>query len=502
MKVTPTSTTNAEIQSCLDYLKVNHPNGGLVVLEPNRVYSGPFAPKIWEGITVDCQGSKIESHLGPTSPGAGIQIAHNAEIRNGFAETIDEGVNGYQFFYGAAISLGAPNTAPDNLVGSRNYFDRGKPRVRNMKLHTTRPRAPVIQATGDVEVDIDGIEIPDSSTCSGVYLDWGDVGGALISPWSGDLDRCNKWRAAFNSNNMFTVHPRGRIRNIKAGKLTVPRSGDEGSRLVRLSGCHDVLVERASAASLTSEAFCHVGGDLGFEFAPTSVFRKAYRNIFAHNISVDKCSDHAVFIDTNADNVRNAVAAGYATRAGDPIVDGNIVVDGLTLMGTFNGGDTNDGIRISQAIGVTVRNIKVTGFYYGVNVEDNTRNVLVEGGTVWRNRAIAGCAIRDAANIDNVRFKDLWVHGNGLGVTGATAFSMAGRECKVMNCVVGPPGGDDAQVYGVYIQPGGLYVAVLDTSIRSLKAGGQPLKLSGGNDPQAVGTVRDVRYGSTLPTFS
>lgn len=499
-----TGLTNTAVQDALDYLQALGVSGGRVVCEPNQTYTGTTAPKVWNGLTLDLNGSKIVTTL--SGGGAyGIRVGDNAEICNGWAHSIDGGITDSQFIFGPAISLGVANASPGNLVSAPDYFATGRPRVRNMKLSCTRMYCPVLQGMGDLDVLIENIEIPDSATCTGIHLDWSDIGGSTVAAGTGpggsyinDLERVTKWNAAYNNGNgtMYTTHPRGVIRKIRAGSLTVPAVGDSGSRAVRLSACRNVIVDDVNIKECTLPAFDHVGGDFGFEFARRADQRNAVRGIRLRNLSADLCHYYGIFVDTFADNIQNAVNLGYANGV-DTYMNGDVVIENVSIVGPFN--DTDDGIRIQNAKGVKVIDANVVGFYQGVGIEDNTENVDFVRGRIWRNRG-AGINIKNVSTIKSLTFYDVDCELNATVVTGSDAVGInvrGGVNILIQNCHLGAAG-EDTQAYAITVGTAATRVSIIENEIRGVKSGGAALNLPAGNmDPLWV--VRGNIYIGAAP---
>lgn len=476
-----TGLTNTAIQDALDFLQTFGVTGGRVTLEPNQIYTGTFSPKVWNGLTLDCNGSKITTTL--SGSGAyGVRVGDNAEICNGWVHAIDGGITDSQFIFGPAISLGVANASPGNLIATPDYFASCRPRVRNMKVSCTRQYCPVIQIMGDVTFLIENIEIPSNSTSSGIHADWSDIGGTTVAAGTGpggsyinDLERVSKWNTAYNNGNgtVYTTHPKGIIRNVKAGNLTVAATGDSGSRAVRLSACRDILIENVFIAECTLPAFDHVGGDFGFEFARRNDQRNGLKGIRVRNLVADLCHYYGVFVDTFADNIQNAVALGYSNGV-DTYMYGDVIIESVSVVGPFN--DVDDGIRIQNAKGVKVIDANVVGFYNGVRIEDNTEQVVIERGRVWRNQA-AGVSVKSASTIKSILFDGVDSQLNGTGAANSAGIDVqGGSDILVHKCYLGGAS-EDGQKYGITVGSSALRVSLIENQIRAVTSGGAALNL-------------------------
>jgi hypothetical protein len=490
---------NSGIQDALDYLQTFGLTGGRVTCEPNKIYTGTVAPKVWNGLTLDCNGSKISTTMSGSGC-YGIRVGDNAEVCNGWAESIDAGITESQFCFGSAITLGVCNGSPGNLIGTPDYFASCRPRVRNMTVSTSRLHCPAIQIMGDVDFLIENIKIPDSTTCSGIHADWSDIGGITVAGgFSTDLGRLTNWRAAFNAGTMITTHPRGTIRNVRAGKLTVAESGDSSSRVVRLSACRDVIVSDCSILECTGPAVEHVGGDLGFEFAPIDVQRRAYCGMRFTNITSALGHNLGMYFDTWPDNLDNAVTAGYVPRSPvspSMIAYGDIIATGLSTVGP-NDGTANDGIRIARARGVTLISPRATGHAVGLSIEDLTENLVIDGGIFFANRS-HGLSVKAVSTIKNVLFDGVDSRGNGTATALCAGFRIDGGTGIVIDrCFIG----DDAeatQSYAVFIDAGASRrgVTVIRPTIRNVKSGGIVMVIgAGGTDVLEI--MEEPIYGGT-----
>lgn len=466
-----TSTTITAIQDALDFQQAFGVTGGIVRLEPNKTYTGTTAPKVWNGLELDGQWSTIV----PTLSGSGaygLRVG-TAVLRNVYVTAVDAGVSDSQGVFGAGIALGVCNGSAGNLIGTPDYFASSRPRLYNVFASTTRAGYPAIQIMGDVDYWIEGGGVPDSATCTGIHADWSDIGGATVTGLtSGDLNRLTRWRAAFDAGTMITTHPRGTIRNFRVGKLTTAASGDTGSRIVRLSACYDTIIEDCVGAELTQPSVEIIGGDFGFEFAPPEVKRRAYRNIRVRNIVADKCHGFGLFVDTNGDNLGNAIALGYSALT-VPIANGDIIVDGINITGTYSNSDTNDGIRISACKGLTIISPKVEGFQTGIAIEGPADDVTVKSGRVFSNRA-SGITTRNDTTINNVTFEDVKIYGNGTNVANSGGFSLSGgNDVKVLRCVIGVAG-EATQFFGVQFNTSSVAVraSVIGNVVREVATGG------------------------------
>lgn len=377
------TASNTAIQDALDYLNTFGLTGGRVTLEPNLIYSGTQAPVIWNGLTLDGNGSKIESTLSGASANAyGVRVGDNAEFCNGWAHSIDGGITGGSGIYGAGISLGETYGA-GGTIGSLTYFANfTRPRLRNVKTSSTRAGGQAVYIFGDVQFDIDGLEIPDSTATGGALsADWGTIGDTTVALGSGsggayisDLERLTKWRAAFDAGTMISVHPRGAIRRVRIGSLT---SAATHNGAIRLSACHDVTIFDVYVKEINGPVINHLGGDYGFEFATPSVKLQAYRNTRIHGVRADKCSNWGAYINTWGDNVAPAAAATAATFTGS--IDASGVLTASSVTGTISLGATLSG---GTVVADTVIKSQLTGTTGAAGTYQTSKNTVVASASL------------------------------------------------------------------------------------------------------------------------
>lgn len=493
-----TTAVITAIQDALDFLLAFNVTGGVVKLEPNKTYTGTTAPKVWNGLELDGQWSTIVQTL--SGSGAyGLRVG-TAVLRNVYVQTVDAGVSDSQGIFGAGISLGVANGSAGNLIGTPDYFATCRPRLYNVFASTTRAGYPAIQIMGDVDYRIEGGGVPDSATCTGIHADWSDIGGSTVTGLtSGDLNRLTRWRVAFDAGTMITTHPRGTIRNFRVGKLTTAASGDTGSRIVRLSGCHDTIIEDCSGDELTQPSVEIIAGDFGFEFALPEVKRLACRGIRVRNVVARKCHSFGLFVDTNGDNLGNAIALGYSALTAS-VYDGDIVVDGINLTGTYSNSDSNDGIRTSVCKGLTIISPKVEGFQNGLLIEDTTGDVSIVGGRFFANRG-NGLATKAVTTINNIKFLGVASYGNGTNVANCAGIDIeGGNDILVEDCVFGTAG-EATQKYGLLIGAGGVATKVspLRNITREVITGGTAF-LYGDSAGNVLWVARDNDYKGSVGT--
>jgi hypothetical protein len=468
-----TTAVNTAIQDALDYLNTFGLTGGRVTCEPNLTYTGTVAPVVWNGLTLDGNGSKLQSTV--SGSGYGLRVGDNAEFRNGWAHSIDGGISGSSAIYGAGISLGETYGA-GGTVGSPSYFgSRTRPRLRNVKASTTRNGGQAVQAFGDCDFDIDGLEVPDSTVMGGAFsADWGAIGDTTVAAGSGgggayvsDLERLTKWRTAFDAGTVYTTHPRGNIRRVRVGKLTYT-SVQNG--VIRLSACRDTNVVDVSVAETAGPVINCVGGDFGAEFALAADKFKIYRNIRFRNIRGDKCDNWGAFIDTYGDNLANAIGAGYSARTAARAF-GDIVVDGLNIGGTFTA--VTDGVRIQYAQGVKILNATIAGFANGIGFEDQAEDCVVRGCDIFANVG-NGISVKAVSTILHVDIDGNDIAGNGTGGTNTAGVRVSGGwAIKIRNNVFGGST-ETSQVNAVKIDTSVVArgVTIADNKIRNVKTGG------------------------------
>jgi hypothetical protein len=496
------SFTNTAIQDALDYLKTFGLTGGRVTCEPNQTYTGTAAPVVWNGLTLDANGSKIQSTLSGANV-YGLRVGDNSEFCNGWAHTVDAGITSLQAIFGAGISLGECNGLAGNLVGAPSYFGATtRPRLRNVKASTTRLGGQAVQAMGDVDFDIDGLEFPDSTTMCGFSADWSDVGGVTVAAGSGvggayisDLERLTNWRNAFNAGTVVTTHPRGNIRRVRAGALTSATQNG----LIRLSACYGVTVFDVHVKEISGPVVNGVGGDFGFEFASTTVKAKAYRGIRWSNIRADKCDNWAAFVETGGDNLRNAIALGYASLT-PGVMRADIVIDALTAIGS----GAADVVRVQFAQGVQILNSKLSGGLQGVGIEDQVDGVVVSGCEIFAN-AFSGVNTKAVATIKDIAIKGNVIYGNGTGSSGTNTAGVhlqGGSGLEVDRNIIGGDSAEATQQYAVAVDAAVAPRAATVTNnlVRNVKVGGVCF-LNGNSGSDVLWLIRGNQYAGAELVF-
>lgn len=357
---------------------------GRVMLDRGREYVVRRGPLVPPRTVLDLNGAILRMEL-ERPDDTGVLLSDYSAVENGGVLAVSLGEPGAQGFFHTAISIGEPNDTRDTPQSpAPRQFVRGW-RVSNVEVSTTRPRGPAIQIQGGAHGGVlENIEIPSGAQCSGIHLDWGDVGGVR----SGGLAEIEETRRRFDLGECYSTHPHHiRISNVRVGRLPHPAGPpDLGTRAVRISACHDILVEDVQCAGVTAAALQVHGGDLGFEFARPLEKIAACRNIIVRGF-YSRGSNCGAYVDTYADNIDRAAKEGYRPLL-DPLMPGRIVLDGFTTHGL--GGDSREdghGIRVENADGVELVGCAATRHAWGILIgERNVNNCSVADERVWGNQ--------------------------------------------------------------------------------------------------------------------
>lgn len=493
----------AAIKNCFD--TVAAAGGGLVYADPGKTYYVTYAPVIGENTMFDMQGTSIQMNLGHGNPEIGIRFRSFSGIRNGTVEVLNTSViTAAQGIYGACLSLGDANQNGDSVASPSVYSSATNIHINNMVLKNGVSGRPVIQGMGTKNVLIENIYIPSSTTCTGIHFDWSDVGGSTVQSGSGpggtyinQLERCNAWKTAFNNGTMYTVHPQNIIiRNVRTGSLSLPAVGDFGSRVVRLSACHNVQVYNINSLGTTLPAYTHVGGDFGYEYAQTVDKLNSFKtNIVSGGIITNAIT--GVFIDAFADNIQVAISEGYASL-GPSVYYSDILVEGLVTSGNSGG----PGFDIRACNGVTVRNNYIYGHTTGIDIGNLVVNAKVIGNTVRLN-SNNGINIGPYSGSSCMWIKNNLVHENGTGGTSYAGIALVGGPISICitDNILGI--GGETQRYGISVSSGGGRVIVKDNICREVRSGGVAFSLGSGTDNTTFSIAANNIYtGSAGSAFA
>lgn len=410
-----TDSTGAAMQAAIDY--VNGLGGGTVLCTYGATYTMTALPVVKANVMLDMNRATFNATLG-TGNIYGVRLGNYAGIRNGTINVTSTGSPSSQFIFHAAISLGEANSNGGTVASPSLYSSVHDFLVEDMTLSTTRSYCPVIQGQGDIYNGvIRNITIPSSTYCSGVHLDWSDIGTGVSSS---DIPGT---RTSFNANTCYTTHPHNiLIENINVGTLSVAVSGDLAAQMVRLSACYNITARNLTCVSVTGHAYLHTGGDLGFEFAPANIKPYACRGNTVEKVTVllpTSSMSNGIVVDTLADNIyrEQFLAAAYSPLM-NPLMHGDVVVRDANVNGSLISGKY--GIRIIQARGVRVIGGSVSKWDYGVWVDEFTQDITIDGVVVSGCRQdgilLGFSEVRE--DTERVTIRNCVSYGNGVSSTG------------------------------------------------------------------------------------
>lgn len=467
--------------------------GGTVTTLPGSTYYATVAPVLKSGVEIDGGWSRLNLTLG-TGDVFGVRIVTNSGIRRLRIYVTSTGSPSSQYIFHAPISIGAPNNNGDS-AGSVNAFQTAYNWfIEDVELGNSREFGPCIQGMGDIyNGTIRRVSIPDSSTCSGVHLDWGNVGTTQSSDIAGT-------KISFQAGNSYTTHPHNiTIEDVICGNLSVTPSGDLGSHIVRLSACYNVMAKNLEAENVTRAGWAHTGGDLGFEFALASIKPHACKGNKCEGIVLtdmqSTASANGAIIDTLADNIyREQFLAGYVPLM-NPLMHGDVTLERCSLAGP--NADSQYGARIIQARGVSVKGVSAQKWQYGIWVDELTRDILVEGCDVFANRqhgiVVGTQLLRE--NTKNIHIRGNRAYGNGTDSASNGIRIVRGHDVWVTDNTLGTS--DEAtQNIGVVVVdngPANRFIHVLGNHVEGATVSGFSLTASSPSAPFVQRQVASFR---------
>lgn len=339
-----------------------------------------------------------------------------------------------------------------------------------------------------------------------IGFDWNGV-GTLSSA------NINTSRANYNAGTAYTVHPNNiLIEDNYMQALTQPFTAFDvdGSRGVRLSGCYDVTIRNNVIDSVTFAGIINTGGDLGFEFSPTSVRYNACKDIVIENNDIKFSFGYGIVWDAFPDNVYDAVVnpanPSYPYSA-IGVTDGynnNSVIRGNTLLcpGITS---TLEGIFVSYTRGLTVCDNYIAYFAAGVRLSNGSRKVTVERNDISLSQR-SGIELGDSTSqarrcriISNNCYRNV-VNGNSnfgnIYVSGALQALVEGNT-------LGEDGEDNA-FNGIVVTDFNQDISIINNYVFAVKTGGTAFKLPSASTTGliALWVFRDNEYTGTGGTYT
>lgn len=399
-------------------------------------------------VTLDLDGGKIRATLSVAADRA-VRLRNGSVVQNGEIEVQSSGSPGSQAGAHSCIVIGPLYGEGGTPTALSADHDASGWVCRNLRLSSNKASGAVgIQVMGSSNNGlIENIEILDSAVMfGGIHLDWGTVGSISSADIPGS-------RTLYDAGSAYTTHPNNiRIRNIKVGILsrpfTTPGTGSDG---IRISGCHNISIENVFIESVTEAGFFHTAGDLGYEFADTTVRPFAHRGITVRNYHVFAANKgNGAYIDCYADNI----AAATYTEVIDTVCETDLLVENFTTKGD-NTDTALAGIRLYNIRGATLRNCQATQHLQGVFVDQGADRCVIEGGRYWANRQDGAAFTQSGAKPSDIAFVGVLFDQNGQN----SAASRAGIRLdwcdrpKVHRCTFGANGytTETTQDYGIYI---------------------------------------------------
>lgn len=437
-------------------------SGGALSMKPgaktvtgNQTVVRPF-------VRLNLNGGEIEARLSGGTV-AGLVPMSAATIENGKVTVVSSGAPGTQAGAHAPIRVGpdydgAGTVAnPSELTGAHSWV------LRRLTLSSDKVvvdasyplgiGSTAIQIYGDASNGlIERITVPDSTAMSGgILADWIPQGGIVSAPASMTANK-----TAYLAGTAKTLHARGiDVRFCKIGRLTRPGSdvAANGAWGIRFSGCQFVRTFRCKIAFATSSALFATPGDLGFEFAEDAVRRLGMCGLIFNNIDVldalvgdavgGGATGYLLWLDSDADNVRTAIASNGYVNMIDPQVKTDIVVSHLA--GRADGGpNVNDGVRLNRLWGAKLDHIVTRGFKRGAYIEQGCRGIHLATSIITESRSHGVVVDHAATPPEDVRIYHNAIHSNGTaGGTTAGVFLGDQKRSKVWGNEFGTRGAYD-----------------------------------------------------------
>ena len=442
--VTDDTTSQADI-----FTFVNA-RGGKVVGEEGDIYVTTALPALLSDVHFHMNGSRINATL-PGGNTYGLRLGpNNSGVRGGKIYVTSTGSPSSQAIYHACISVGEANGEGGTVASPSTYSTVKNWYIEDMELSTSRQFNPVVQVMGNChDGDIKGITIPDNANCSGIHLDWSDIGPNVSAA---DIALT---RTTFDAGNCYTTHPHDiRISKVNAGNLSVAAVGDRGSSLVRMSGCYRIKLNGIKGDSISYGAVTVTGGDLGFEFAPANIKPLAMKGIKIKHISLENQqangTAYGLRLDSQADNIyREQFIAGYVPLI-DPLMYANMEVAFCEMIGPNS--DTMYGLRTINLRGLTVRKSTFKKWTTGTYIDENSHDVDIDGGNdISENRQSGGVIgfgkVRELTT--NIKFRKNKIYNNGTDTTADGLYIRRGKNILVDKNDFGELG-ETTQRFGCY----------------------------------------------------
>lgn len=449
------------IQAALDAVSAN--GGGLVLCERGKTYKVTTMPVVKARVTFELQGATIAGALNGGNL-TGLRLRSNAGLQNGTITVTSTGTPGSQGGIHAGITIGPLYGDSPTIAGMSPDEGVSGWSVRNVTVSTNRIDRPAVQIMGGASNgELENVTIPDSTTCSGIHLDWGTVGGINAS----DIPAS---RTAFDAGTAYTTHPNNiALRNIKVGNLT-----SVNSHGLRLSGVHGISVDNYAVAGTKYAGFFHTAGDCGYEFAPAVLKPLRHTAISVSGLVVQRAyNGWGFFADCEADNVAAAVTSVAYVPLLPPVSTLHATWDNCRTA-SDGGAAVIPGWRLQKMHGGTIINCGASGHKNGILFETELKRLRVEGGFYASNREYG------MTFSGTVLPADIKIHGATLALNGtdAGAAKQAGihlTSCQrphIIGCTFGDPVAESNQKYGISADTGCTSATIKDNWVNSVAATG------------------------------
>jgi len=464
---------------------------------------------ILDRVIVDIEFGTIKPYLSGSSD-YGFRLRSYAQVLNGTIAVQSSGSPGSQGGYHAPIKIG-PFYGEGGTVASPSAEEGVTGWVlRNLILSTTATDHVAIGILGAANNGlIENITVPDSAVMAfAIGMDWGYL-GTIDSTVTEQYN--NQQR--FLAGNAYTTHPNNiTIRNIRIGNLT--RSSGEFSSGIRISGAHNITVENVNISGTQYAGVFCTAGDLGYEFAQTTVKPFAHRNIVIRNVNIEDANNGwGYFVDANADNIVTAQSTNQTTSGVhyvpliDPYAECGMVLD-RCMTASDAGASTLPGFRLQNIRGLSVIDCQARAHLWGMLIENAAHKVKVIRGRYCLNRN-DGIYINGTTHPTDAHIEDVFLDQNGQdgGYSNPAGIKLDGADrTKIVRCKFGADGyvTEATQKLGIHAASTACtLLSVLDCYVNACKATtGIAYGMSSSTDYGILDVFSGNRAGSVATLYS
>lgn len=447
----------AAIQAAID--AVAAAGGGIVYLGRGETYRVVINTGVTDlgliiksGVTLHLNDGTLNLECTGNVYGVRLQSSSHITGPGTVAVSVSSGLLSYQNIWHAPITLGDAYGNAGTVGNVSSYSTASNWSVRNLTLTSVRddtgvgdPGGGLIKGYGGVCYGlIEDIIIPSHTKIAiGIGFDWSFVG--TLS--SGDIAGS---RTNFDAGTAYSIHPHDiTIRRISIGSLSVARTATFGSHGIRLSGVYNIRCENITINQSTYAGIFHTAGDLGFEFAPTSVKYLRHRGMVFKDILIENAVKGIGFYsDTFADNIEVAVTGAAYSSLLPTVGYTDMVVENVVTQGDASA-TAIQGFHVQTQFGGTFRNCSARFHSNGFLIESNCDQLKIIGG-IYDSNWVRGIFLNPGTGTSDIQIEGAWCYSNGFGGGASDAGIEITNTARptVKNCVFGI-NGESYQDYGL-----------------------------------------------------